>query len=64
MLSLISTIRMALMINVVHSLGMGWDAPWGRVVCLTDTVKTKGLLDVKKNIRGCSPPRRNTRCCR
>lgn len=49
------------MVNVAHSLGMGTDAPWGRIVRLTDTEKTKGLLNVKKNICGCSPPGGNTR---
>ncbi len=58
-LSLILTIRMALMIIVAHSLGMGMDAPRGRVVFVAYTGKTKGLLNVKKNICGCSPPGRD-----
>ena len=60
-LSLISIICMVLMVIVALSLGMGTDAPWGRIVRLTDTEKTKGLLNVKKNICGCSPPGGNTR---
>ena len=62
-LSLFLTIRMALMVIVAQFLGMGMDAPWERVVTIAYTAKTKGLLNVKKNIRGCSPPGRNTCCC-
>ena len=62
-LSLISTIRMALSVFVVASLGMGVVAPWGRVVSNVCVLNTKGLLNVKKNICGCSPPGGNPRCC-
>jgi len=60
-LLLISTIRMALIGFVVAFLGMGGFAPRERVVSNVCVVKTKGLLNVKKNICGCSPPGGNPR---
>ena len=51
------------MVIVVLSLGMGLDAPRGQVIAVSYAAKTKGLLNVKKNICGCSPPGRNTCCC-
>ncbi len=57
-----STICMALGGIVVASLGMGVDAPWGQVVSNVCVHRTKGLLNVKKNICGCCPPGGNTRC--
>ena len=53
---------MALMIIVVQSLGMGLDAPWGRIIAIAYADKTKGLLNVKENICGRCPPRGNTWC--
>ena len=50
-LSLFLTFRLALMIIVAQSLGMGWDAPRGRVVAIAYNAKTKGLQNVKKNIK-------------
>ena len=47
-LSLISTICMALMFIVVASLGMGVDAPWGQVISNVCVINVKGLLYVKK----------------
>ena len=47
---------MALMVIVAQSLGMGLDAPRGRVIAIAYNAKTKGLQNVKKNICGCSPP--------
>ncbi|HOY47019.1 MAG TPA: hypothetical protein PLZ05_00235 [Alphaproteobacteria bacterium] len=38
---------------------MGLEAPWGRIISVAYTSKTKGLLNVKENLRGCSPPGRN-----
>ena len=55
---------MTLMCIVAQSLGMGMDAPWGRNIAVSYMAKTKGLLDVKKDICGCSPPGRNARCRR
>ena len=39
---------MALMIIVVQSLGMGLDAPWGRIVAITYTAKTKRIIKCQK----------------
>lgn len=47
------------MIIVVQSLGMGMDAPRGRIIAIAYALKTKGLIDVKKDLCGCSPPGRN-----
>ncbi len=48
---------------VALSLGMGLDAPRGRVIAWNFAPNTKGLFYVKKNICGCSPPGRNTCSC-
>lgn len=61
--SLFSLIRSALMIIVVQSLGIGLDASRGRVISVAYIAQKKGLLNVKENICGCSPPGRNTRSC-
>ena len=63
LLSLFSEIRMTLMIIAAQSLGMGWDAPRGRIIIAYDP-KIKGLQNVKENICGRSPPGGNTCCCR
>lgn len=61
-LSLISLIRLAFFGIVMLSLGMGLDAPRGRIIAHKYVYNTKGLFDVKKDICGRSPPGRNTRC--
>jgi hypothetical protein len=61
-LSLISLIRLAFLGIVMLSLGMGLDAPRGRINGHLYAINTKGLFDVKKDICGRSPPGRNTRC--
>ena len=61
-LSLLSLIRLTLFGFVALSLGMGLDAPWGRVIAHRYVLNTKGLFNVKKDICGRSPPGRNARC--
>lgn len=39
---------MALMVIAAQSLGMGLDAPRGRVIAIAYNAKTKGLQNVKK----------------
>ena len=64
LLSLLSLIRMTLIGIAVLSLGMGLDAPWGRIIAHRYVLNTKGLFNVKKDICGRSPPGRNARCRR
>jgi len=59
LLSQVFLIRFALVLILALSLGMGLEAPWGRIISVAYTSKTKGLLNVKENLRGCSPPGRN-----
>lgn len=47
-LSLVSLIRMAFICIVMLSLGMGLDAPWGRVISPRYAIKTKGLQKCQK----------------
>ena len=62
MLFLFPLIRLALGLIVAYSLGMGLDAPRGRIIAHRYALNTKGLFNVKKDICGRSPPGRNTRC--
>ena len=58
--SVFMVIRVALLVIVACFLGMGGIAPWERVASVLYAHNTKGLLNVKKDICGWCPSRRNT----
>ena len=62
MLFLFPLIRLALGLIVAYSLGMGLDAPRGRINGHLYAINIKGLSNVKKDICGRGPPGGNTRC--
>ena len=44
-------VRFMLIGIVAYSLGMGVGAPWGRSISIAYARKTKGILNVKENLR-------------